>query len=334
MSTPPPPPPPPPNRGGNKRGNPDEDNRGTSQRRRASADQIQPLDVILGRESLNAWQLGSIKMVQSIDERLDEYTNTTSNQAKSQIIQEIYAAAKGGGRFLARDDQGDGYVSLDEHEAKEKISHMIRYRRNRKRKLMKKAKAPPSRIVPSSPHPGAMEGGGGTTVFAGAAYTHPSFPSNFTDNTSSQATVPFWVATGGTFAPVSTTDGTRSRTNQGTSSSTSSSFQQGGGGGGDGYSSYGHSPHTITRPPSDTDTRSNQSSEQDELFSDADLRSVLRGDYLLRQVLPQSRGVLVTLVKLAMLASVRDYVIVKRTTSFSSIDWEKPAEKSSSYNSA
>ena len=263
----------------NKRKNPDDDN-GASRKRSATVGEIQPLDVILGRESLSAWQLGSINLVKSIDERLDEYTNSASNQAKSQIIQEVYAAAKAGGRFLTRDEEGGGYVFLDEHDAKEKISHMIRYRRKRKRCMMKATKAKPKAAPPNAAthsnagvsssfdHDGV---GGGTSA---TSVSSQAFSTTETTASSSQTISPFWGFSSGGFIPIHATDGASNQAFHDLSHALSFPPTQERGEG----SNPALSPYNITRPSSDIDPRSSPSSDQDyALFSNAELRSVLSG---------------------------------------------------------
>eukprot|EP00977_Amphora_coffeiformis_P029926 scaffold43535_cov168-Amphora_coffeaeformis.AAC.1 len=89
---------------------------------------VQPLDVLLGRESLNAWHEGTIRLLQDMDRRTEEYINSSGRATKTRIIREIYKAAKANGRFLTRSPSGDGYIEVSEKAAKEKISHMVRYR--------------------------------------------------------------------------------------------------------------------------------------------------------------------------------------------------------------
>ena len=89
------------------------------------------MDVVLGRESLNAWQQGTHNLIESIEARLEEYIRVKERAKKSEIIQCIYNQAAALGRFLVRDPNGDAFIHLDEKEAKEKISHMIRYRKRK-----------------------------------------------------------------------------------------------------------------------------------------------------------------------------------------------------------
>ena len=95
---------------------------------------VERMDILMGRESLPSWQVGTINLIQDIDNRLDQYTATEGRAKKTAIIQNIYDTANRQGRFLCRDDDAGGYMELSEEAAKEKISHMIRYRRKRKQK--------------------------------------------------------------------------------------------------------------------------------------------------------------------------------------------------------
>lgn len=93
-----------------------------------------PLDVILGREKLNAWQRGNVKLVQNIEDRMTQYRRIKGRRKKTRVIQEIYdnATIRNGGRFLARHPTApSGYMVVDEGTAKERIGYMIRYRRRK-----------------------------------------------------------------------------------------------------------------------------------------------------------------------------------------------------------
>lgn len=103
------------------------------------------LDVILGREKLNAWQGGNVKLLRTIESRMAEYRQAKGRLKKTRIIQEIYDATRTTGRFLTRiiqpDDntgnvtgdkqqqQQEGYYEVDDITAKERIGYMIRYRK-------------------------------------------------------------------------------------------------------------------------------------------------------------------------------------------------------------
>ena len=90
-------------------------------------------DVVLGRESLNAWQQGTCSLINHIEQRLEEYFQSSSRTAKSDIVNQVYQQARGRGRFLTRQEDGEGYIELDEKTSKTKISHMFRYRKRRTR---------------------------------------------------------------------------------------------------------------------------------------------------------------------------------------------------------
>ena len=91
---------------------------------------VRPMDVLVGRESLDAWHEGTLQFLALIDSLIPTYMSCKGRLQKTLIIQQLYnAVATQHRRFLTRHPtEMLGYVQVNERAAKEKISHIIRYR--------------------------------------------------------------------------------------------------------------------------------------------------------------------------------------------------------------
>ena len=88
-------------------------------------------DIVLGRGSAQAWRPGNARFHELLDSVTPRYQGAKTKKAKRIIIHEIYSLLKATGRFLERSETRDGYIEIDESEAKEKIGYAIRYRKKR-----------------------------------------------------------------------------------------------------------------------------------------------------------------------------------------------------------
>lgn len=88
-------------------------------------------DILLGRGSSNSWRPGHTLMHNLVDEHLETYHSTTRRTIKGELIKMVYDRIKStGARFLRKVSGTDNYVEVSEAQAKEKISHTFRDRRN------------------------------------------------------------------------------------------------------------------------------------------------------------------------------------------------------------
>ena len=106
-------------------------------------------DILMGRESLNAFHKGTFDLMRRIDDCLEEYTRS-SRSKKTLIIQDLHRKAKENGRFLLRSPTGPGYVLLTDASAKEKISNIIRYRRTYLNPSSKSSRSGPRGVAMSA----------------------------------------------------------------------------------------------------------------------------------------------------------------------------------------
>lgn len=92
---------------------------------------LERLDCILGRESLNAYYEGNVRLDECINSRMDDYIRAPNRAQKTRIIQEIHSAFTLTGRFVMRDSANRFYTLLSAGEAKARISYMIRYKKRK-----------------------------------------------------------------------------------------------------------------------------------------------------------------------------------------------------------
>jgi len=115
-------------------------------------------NVVLGRGMANAWRPGNVRFIRAVDSNIVRYITSRTNKEKGNIIHELFASvllAKG--RFLCETKERK-FKEVDEVEAKVKISHCLRYRRN-KLLSIKDARGPPN----CKTRPSHNNRGGGNT---------------------------------------------------------------------------------------------------------------------------------------------------------------------------
>lgn len=88
-------------------------------------------DVVLGRGMANAWRPGNARFLRAVDGNIVRYVTSRTNKEKGNIIHDLFTSvllAKG--RFLC-ETKDRTFQEMGEVEAKVKISHCLRYRRNK-----------------------------------------------------------------------------------------------------------------------------------------------------------------------------------------------------------
>ena len=134
--------------------------------------EVQALDVLMGRESLDSYHTGTVRLLTAIDASIPEYSRFTGRADKTRLIKDIYHNAASQGRFLTRHDSiPNAYKELSERAAREKISHIIRYRQ---RNTAAKSEAG----TPVAPTPPAV-----TEAAASESYPSAGSSSSFETNT-------------------------------------------------------------------------------------------------------------------------------------------------------
>eukprot|EP00977_Amphora_coffeiformis_P001362 scaffold286_cov169-Amphora_coffeaeformis.AAC.6 len=87
-------------------------------------------DVVLGRGTANVWRPGNARFIRDLDRSIKRYNSCRTKKEKGSIIHELFTNVIVKGRFLCQTKEGT-FEEVDEIEAKAKISHSLRYRRNR-----------------------------------------------------------------------------------------------------------------------------------------------------------------------------------------------------------
>ena len=100
-----------------------------SDRQRATRDELGPEDILVGRGFQYEGHSGNVRFYHTVDASITEYFGVTTKKEKTNIVKRIYNQLTEGGRFMKYDSASRTYVVVDEKEARQKISHALRYRR-------------------------------------------------------------------------------------------------------------------------------------------------------------------------------------------------------------
>ena len=84
--------------------------------------------VIMGRGNQFATHQGNIRFYEVIDQYTEAYFNAHSKFLKTRVVQQIFKELSKYGRFLRRDAESKEFYQISNVEAKQKISHAVRYR--------------------------------------------------------------------------------------------------------------------------------------------------------------------------------------------------------------
>ena len=102
-------------------------------------------DIILGRGVLTAGHPGNVRFYAVIDQYMPMYIAAETRGDKTKVVQLIYDTLTSVGRFVKDDVESAACIILDARAAKKKISHAIRFRRERGNAPARQALAPRAR---------------------------------------------------------------------------------------------------------------------------------------------------------------------------------------------
>jgi hypothetical protein len=89
-----------------------------------------PLDIVCGRGDQHATHPGNVRFYRAIDSGVLKYDAATTKFEKSQVVHSIFQILSSTSKFLRR-HTGDGTYSLvADKDARQKISHALRYRKH------------------------------------------------------------------------------------------------------------------------------------------------------------------------------------------------------------
>lgn len=89
-----------------------------------------PLDIVCGRGDQHATHPGNVRFYRAIDSGIIRYDAATTKFEKSQVVHSIFQVLSSTSKFLRR-HPGDGTYSLvADKDARQKISHALRYRKH------------------------------------------------------------------------------------------------------------------------------------------------------------------------------------------------------------
>ena len=103
--------------------------RRTMQRRETAAALLAPNDILVGRGFQYEGHPGNMIFYQTVDAALGEYFGAPTKKEKTSIVKRIYGQLSCHGRFVRYDTASGTCVEIDPKEARQKISHALRYRR-------------------------------------------------------------------------------------------------------------------------------------------------------------------------------------------------------------
>merc|ERR1711933_2081 len=99
-------------------------------------------DVLCGRDKLSFGHCGNKRFRVVIDMFRERYLNSTLKEDKTKIIMEIVSLiSQSGGRFLKRiDDESDSWCLANYQVTREKVSHVLRSNKHRRKKIVSKGR--------------------------------------------------------------------------------------------------------------------------------------------------------------------------------------------------
>lgn len=100
-----------------------------------------PLDILVGRGFQYENHPGNATFYQEIDLTLPEYENASTKKQKTQLVKRIYNTLTASGQFVKLLSPEGNYKIVEETEAKQKISHALRYRKQQLLPAMKEAES-------------------------------------------------------------------------------------------------------------------------------------------------------------------------------------------------